>query len=119
MKCTDCAHYVICKSLNNTGIFAEFPKVDFCPIFKPNSESKVKESEKKKMQPATESSLKALLNYRGYKIFEVSTYGGKKFVGTDISVKYNVFLLTNAVYCDGELFSTVQDISEVRILFFK
>lgn len=111
MKCNDCAHYKICKSLNNTGIFAKFPKVDFCSFFETNFEEK--------MQPATESSLKALLNYRGYKILEVVTYGGKKFVGTDISVKYNVFLLTNAVYCDGELFSTVQDIAEVRILFFK
>ena len=48
MKCTDCAYYKICKSLNNTGIFAKFPKVDFCPIFEPNSEEKDKESEKKK-----------------------------------------------------------------------
>ena len=33
MECTDCAHYVICKSLNNTGIFAEFPKVNFLSYF--------------------------------------------------------------------------------------
>lgn len=32
MKCMNCVHYKICKSLNNTGIFAEFPKIDFCPI---------------------------------------------------------------------------------------
>lgn len=48
MKCKDCAYYKICKSLNNTGIFAKFPKVDFCSLFDPNSEEKVKESEKKK-----------------------------------------------------------------------
>lgn len=119
MKCNDCAHYKICKSLNNVGIFDKFPKVDFCSLFDPNSEEKVKESEKKKMQPATISSLERILNNRGYKVLEITTYGGGKYVGTDISVKYNVFLLTNAVYCDGELFSTVQDISEVRILFFK
>lgn len=61
MECTDCAHYVICKSLNNTGIFAEFPKLDFCPIFEPNYEEKVKESEKKKcnhqFQPRYKQSL--------------------------------------------------------------
>lgn len=71
------------------------------------------------MQSATRLSLETIFNNRGYKVLEITTYGGKKFVGTDISVKYNDFLLTNAVYCDGELFSTVQDISEVRILFFK
>lgn len=48
MKCTDCAYYKICKDLNNTGIFVKFPNVDFCPLFKSNSEDKVKESEKKK-----------------------------------------------------------------------
>ena len=48
MECTDCGHYVICKSLNNTGIFAEFPKLDFCPIFEPIMKKKVKESEEKK-----------------------------------------------------------------------
>lgn len=47
MKCKDCAHYKICKSLNNTGIFAKFPKVDFCPLFESNSKEKVKEGEKK------------------------------------------------------------------------
>lgn len=40
MKCTECEYYKICKSLNNTGIFAKFPKVDFCPIFEPNSEKR-------------------------------------------------------------------------------
>lgn len=38
MKCNDCAYYEICKTLNNTGIFAKFPNVDFCPLFEPNSE---------------------------------------------------------------------------------
>lgn len=47
MECTDCAHYVICKSLNNTGIFAKFPKVDFCSLFEPNSEEKLKKVRKK------------------------------------------------------------------------
>lgn len=41
MKCMNCVHYKICKSLNNTGIFAEFPKIDFCPIFEPNYEEKI------------------------------------------------------------------------------
>lgn len=48
MKCTDCTHYKVCKTLNNTGIFYKFPKVDSCPIFEPNYEEIVKESEKKK-----------------------------------------------------------------------
>lgn len=40
MKCMNCAHYKICKSLNNTGIFAEFPEVDYCPLFEPNLNTK-------------------------------------------------------------------------------
>ena len=48
MKCMNCVHYKICKSLNNTGIFAEFPKIDFCPIFEPNYEEKFKKVRKKK-----------------------------------------------------------------------
>ena len=48
MKCVNCVHYKICKSLNNTGIFAEFPKIDFCPIFEPNYEEKFKKVRRKK-----------------------------------------------------------------------
>lgn len=118
MECTDCAHYVICKSFNNTGIFAEFPKVDFCPIFEPNYEEKVKESEKKKMQSSVSTALQAILADRGYKVLELKTFSGDTFVGTNIQIKFNNFLLTKCVYCNDELFSTIQNISEVRILFF-
>lgn len=117
MKCTDCAHYVICKSLNNTGIFAKFPKVDFCSLFEPNSEEKVKESEKK-MQTVVSTALQAILADRGYKVLELKTFSGATFVGTNIQIKFNEFLLTKCVYCNDELFSTIQNISEVRILFF-
>lgn len=114
MKCNDCAHYKICKSLNNTGIFSKFPKVDFCPLFEPNSEEKVKE----KMQPAVATALQAILADRGYKVLELKTFSGATFVGTNIQIKFNNFLLTKCVYCNDELFSTIQNISEVRILFF-
>lgn len=117
MECTDCAYYKICKSLNNTGIFAKFPKVDFCSLFEPNSEEKVKEGEKK-MQSAVSTALQAILADRGYKVLELKTFSGATFVGTNIQIKFNEFLLTKCVYCNDELFSTIQDISEVRILFF-
>lgn len=118
MKCTDCVYYKVCKSLNNTGIFAKFPNLDFCPIFKPNYEEKVKESEKKKMQPSVSTALQAILADRGYKVVELKTFSGATFVGTNIQIKFNNFLLTKCVYCNDELFSTIQNISEVRILFF-
>lgn len=118
MKCNDCAHYKICKSLNNTGIFANFPNVDFCSLFKSNFEEKVKESEKKKMQPSVLTALQAILADRGYKVLELKTFSGATFVGTNIQIKFNEFLLTKCVYCNDELFSTIQNISEVRILFF-
>lgn len=118
MKCNDCAYYAICKSLNNTGIFAKFPKVDFCSLFEPNSEEKVKESEKKKMQASVSTALQAILADRGYKVLELKTFSGATFVGTNIQIKFNEFLLTKCVYCNDELFSTIQNISEVRILFF-
>lgn len=117
MKCKDCAHYKICKSLNNTGIFAKFPKVDFCPLFESNSKEKVKEGEKK-MQPSVSTALQAILADRGYKVLELKTFSGATFVGTNIQIKFNEFLLTKCVYCNDELFSTIQNISEVRILFF-
>lgn len=117
MKCNDCAYYEICKTLNNTGIFAKFPKVDFCPLFKSNSEEKVKEGEKK-MQSALSTALQAILADRGYKVLELKTFSGDTFVGTNIQIKFNKFLLTKCVYCNDELFSTIQNISEVRILFF-
>lgn len=40
MKCTDCVHYKLCKSLNNTGIFAKFPEVDDCSLFEPTLNTK-------------------------------------------------------------------------------
>nr|DAL57922.1 MAG TPA_asm: hypothetical protein [Caudoviricetes sp.] len=118
MKCTECAYYEICKTLNNTGIFAKFPNVDFCPLFEPNFEEKVKESEKKKMQSSVSTALQAILADRGYKVLELKTFSGATFVGTNIQIKFNEFLLTKCVYCNDELFSTIQNISEVRILFF-
>lgn len=117
MECMNCAHYVICKSLNNTGIFAKFPKVDFCSLFEPNPEHEVKEDEKK-MQPAVSTALQAILAGRGYKVLELKTFSGATFVGTNIQIKFNKILLTKCVYCNDELFSTIQNISEVRILFF-
>lgn len=118
MKCNDCAYYEICKNLNNIGIFAKFPNVDFCPLFEAKFEEKVKESEKKKMQPAVSTVLQAILADRGYKVLELKTFSGATFVGTNIQIKFNEFLLTKCVYCNDELFSTIQNISEVRILFF-
>ena len=117
MKCMNCAHYIICKSLNNTGIFAEFPEVDDCFLFEPNPEHEVKEDEKK-MQPAVSTALQAILADRGYKVLELKTFSGATFVGTNIQIKFNEFLLTKCVYCNDELFSTIQNISEVKILFF-
>lgn len=114
MKCKDCAHYKICKSLNNTGIF---PKVDFCPLFESNSKEKSNKV-RKKMQPAVSTALQAILADRGYKVLELKTFSGATFVGTNIQIKFNNFLLTKCVYCNDELFSTIQNISEVRILFF-
>lgn len=117
MKCMICAHYKICKSLNNSGIFAEFPEVDECVLFEPNPEHEVKEGEKK-MQPAVSTALQAILADRGYKVLELKTYSGVTFVGANIQIKFNEFLLSKCVYCNDELFSRIQDISEVRILFF-
>lgn len=117
MKCMNCAYYIICKSLNNTGIFAEFPEVDDCFLFEPNLEHEVKEDEKK-MQPSVSISLQAILADRGYKVLELKTYSGDTFVGTNIQIKFNKVLLTKCVYCNNELFSTIQNISEVRVLFF-
>lgn len=114
MNCNDCAHYKICKSLNNTGIFAKFPKVDFCPLFDPNHEEKVKE----KRQSPVSTALQAILADRGYKVLELKTFSGATFVGTNIQIKFNNVLLTKYVYCNDELFSPIQNISEVRILFF-
>ena len=55
MKCMNCVNYKICKSLNNTGIFAKFPELDDCSLFESNPEHEVKEGEKKKKN-ATSSS---------------------------------------------------------------
>ena len=70
------------------------------------------------MQPGVSTALQAILAYRGYKVLELKTFSGATFVGTNIKIKFNNFLLTNCVYCNNELFSTIQNISEVRILFF-
>ena len=77
---------------------------------------KVKEGEK--MQPSVSTALQAILADRGYKVLELKTFSGATFVGTNIQIKFNEFLLTKCVYCNDELFSTIQNISEVRILFF-
>lgn len=69
------------------------------------------------MQHAVSTALQAILADRGYKVLEIKTFSGATFVGTNIQIKFNNFLLTKCVYCNDELFSTIQNISEVRILF--
>lgn len=120
MKCTDCAYYVICKDLIKagfTGVNETFPEIGGCEVFNPKHEEKVKEGEKK-MQPSVSTALQAILADRGYKVLELKTFSGATFVGTNIQIKFNDFLLTKCVYCNDKLFSTIQNISEVRILFF-
>lgn len=120
-SCNNCVYYKICKNLIKagfTGVNETFPEVGGCEVFNPKYEEKVKESEKKKMQPAVSTALQAILADRGYKVLEITTFSGAKFVGTNIQIKFNEFLLTKCVYCNDELFSTIQNISEVRILFF-
>ena len=119
MKCTDCLYYEICKDLIKagfTGVNETFPEIGGCEVFNPKHE-KVKEGEKK-MQPAISTALEAILADRVYKVLEIKTFSGATFVGTNIQIKFNNFLLTKCVYCNDELFSTIQNISEVRILFF-
>lgn len=70
------------------------------------------------MKNATIIALETILANREYKVLELTTFSGAKFVGANIQIKFNNFLLTNCVYCNDELFSTIQNISEVRILFF-
>ena len=121
MKCTDCAYYAICKDLimaGFAGVNETFPDAGCCEVFNPKHEEKVKESEKKKMQSTVSTALQAILADRGYKVLELKTFSGATFVGTNIQIKFNEFLLTKCVYCNHELFSTIQNISEVRILFF-
>lgn len=119
MKCTDCAYYEICKNLIKAG-FTEvnkiFPEIGNCQLYKPNHEE-VKEGEKK-MQPAVSTALQAILADRGHKILEIKTFSGATFVGTNIQIKFNNCLLTKCVYCNNKFFSTIQNISEVKILFF-
>lgn len=120
MKCNSCAYYEICKDLIKagfTGVNEIFPEVGGCEVFNPNDEEKVKECDKK-MQPAVSTALQSILADRGYKVLEIKTFSGATFVGTNIQIKFNEFLLTKCVYCNDELFSTIQNISEVRILFF-
>lgn len=117
MKCTECAYYGICKDLIEAGVNENFPEIGGCEVFNPKHEEKVKEGEKK-MQQAVSTALQAILADRGYKVLEITTFSGAKFVGTNIQIKFNNFLLTKCVYCNDELFSTIKNISEVRILFF-
>ena len=120
MKCTDCAYYEICKDLIKagfTGVNESFPEIGGCEVFDQKNDEKVKECEKK-MQPAVSTALQAILADRGYKVLEIKTFSGATFVGTNIKIKFNNFLLTKCVYCNDEFFSTIQNISEVRILFF-
>lgn len=120
MNCTDCACYEICKDLimaGFKGINEIFPEIGGCEVFNPKDEEKVKECDKK-MQPAVSTALQAILADRGYKVLEIKTFSGATFVGTDIKIKFNSFLLTKGVYCNDVFFSTIQNISEVRILFF-
>lgn len=122
MKCTECAYYEneICKDLVKAGfegVNETFPEIGGCEVFDPKHEEKVKEGEKK-MQPAVLTALQGIIADRGYTVVEINTFSGAKFVGTDIQIKFNKFLLTNCVYCNDQLFSTIQNISEVRILFF-
>lgn len=119
MKCNDCVYYLICKDLINTGftnVNDLFPEIGGCEAFTPKHEE-VKESEKK-MQPAVSTALQAILAGRGYKVLELKTFSGATFVGTNIQIKFNEFLSTKCVYCNGNFFSTIKNISEVRILFF-
>lgn len=95
----------------------KFPEIGGCEVYNPKHEEKVKESEKK-MQPAVSTALQAILADRRYKVLEITTFSGAKFVGTNIQIKFNNFLLTHCVYCNDELFSIIQNISELRILFF-
>lgn len=120
MKCNNCSYYEICKDLIKAGFTSVnemFPEVGDCEVFNLNNEEKVKECDKK-MQPAVSTALQAILADRGYKVLEIKTYSGGTFVGTNIKIKFNEFLLTKCVYCNDQLFSTIQNISEVRILFF-
>lgn len=119
MKCNDCAYYEICNDLIKAGfkgVNEIFPEVGGCEVFNPNYDEKVKEGEK--MQPAVLTALQAILADRGYKVLEIKTFSGSTFVGTNIKIKFNEILLTKCVYCNDEFFSTIQNISEVRILFF-
>lgn len=119
MKCNNCAYYEICKDLIKagfTGVNEIFPEIGGCEVFNPNHNEEVKECEK--MQTAVSTALQAILADRGYKVLEIKTFSGATFVGTNIKIKFNNFLLTKCVYCNDEFFSTIQNISEVRILFF-
>lgn len=120
MKCKDCAYYVIYKDLIKAGynsVNETFPEIGCCEVFNSKHEEKVKEGEKK-MQPAVSTALEAILADRGYKVLELKTFSGATLVGTNIQIKFNDFYLTKCVYCNDEFFSTIQNISEVRILFF-
>lgn len=119
MKCTGCPYYELCRNLIKTGftgVNKNFPKIGGCEVFDSKNEEKVKEGEK--MQPAVSTALQAILADRGYKVLEIKTFSGTTFVGTNIQIKFNTYLLRKCVYCNDYFFSTIQNISEVRILFF-
>lgn len=120
MKCNNCAYYEICKDLIKagfTGVNEKFPEIGGCEVFNPNHDEEIKE-DKEKMQPAVSTALQAILADRGYKVLEIKTFSGATFVGTNIQIKFNEVLLTKCVYCNDEFFSTIQNISDVRVLFF-
>lgn len=119
MKCNNCEYYEICKDLIKAGVKnvnEKFPEIGGCEVFNPKHDEEVKYCEK--IQSAASTALQAILADRGYKVLELKTYSDDTFVGTNIKIKFNEFLLTKCVYCNDELFSTIQNISEVRILFF-
>lgn len=118
MKCNNCAYYEICRDLIKAGfkgVNEKFPEIGGCEVFDSKHEE-VKECEK--IQPAVTAALQAILAARGYKVLEIKTFSGATFVGTNIKIKFNEFLLTKCIYCNDEFFSTIQNISELRILFF-
>lgn len=111
--CNKCVYYETCKAVIRAGLKhknKKFPEIGECELYKPKDEEK--------MQASVSTALQAILADRGYKVLELKTFSGATFVGTNIQIKFNEFLLTKCVYCNDKLFATIQNISEVRILFF-
>lgn len=121
MNCNDCAYYVLYKDLikaGYNGVNETFSEIGGCEMFNSKHEEKVKEGEKK-MQSAVSTALQAILADRGYKVLELKTFSGSTFIGTNIQIKFNEYLFKKCVYCNNEFFSTIQNISEVRIICFR